>query len=213
MAYRRGKRNLSRQRSDSEDDDERYEPKADDYTEHMAEKYLRDEYLRQSITKYSDHPAKKEDFTAVKKSRLIFELAQSAPFYQVRQPRIPRPQLSVPLCGSKRKHGLDELCRRLNPEGPIAPEVVLEAAGIVEKRTVEEGERNASTADLFSAIDGGMRRTRTETDSSSFHEVAGDDGATAAELENEDFEAGDYGNDYNRESEEESGDDSSQLLL
>ena len=55
MAYRRGKRNLSRQRSDSEDDDERYEPKADDYTEHMAEKYLRDEYLRQSITKYSDH--------------------------------------------------------------------------------------------------------------------------------------------------------------
>ena len=210
----RGKRR-KRRRRDS-DDEEDYEP-VDDYSILREEKYLRDEHLRQPIVKQSERPLTTKCYEGMRWARHISKLAQTSPFYQVRESKIPHPLLSTQVSSKGKRVVERELRKRLRLDSLYVPNIVKGLSGIVNKqqlgRNFELGpEIVMSSSDVLLGIasaENDIGRDRGHTEGTEGNE---ENLLAAIEDDNEDFEAGDYGDTYNNDSEEEPGDDSTNIL-
>ena len=210
----KGKRR-KRKRRDS-DEEEGYEP-LDDYSVLHGEKYLRDEHLRQPIVKQSERPLTTKCYEGIRWARHISKLAQTSPFYQIREAKIPHPLLSTQVSSKGRKFVETELRKRLNLNSLYVPNIVKASSGIVNSQQFDTNfelgpELATSSSDVLLGIasaDNDLRRDRGHTEGTEGNE---ENLLAVIDDDNEDFEAGDYGNTYNKDSEEESVDDSTNIL-
>ena len=213
-------RSRKRRRRDSDEEEEFSEPQRQDYSHGGGEKYLRDEHLRQPIVKFSERLPSNEDYEGIRLARRISKLAQTSPFYMAREPRIPHPLRSTQVNSKGKKSAQKELCGRLNLNSLCVPGVVKALSGIGDGEIPATGlEFGAGVSMNSSDILSGMRgeggdlgRDRTQTEGTEGTDGNEENLTATVDDDNEDFEAGDYGNTYNNDSEEEAGDDSTNLL-